>query len=104
MLKKPVVSVPSSGRPSCETTVVTSGNDMKTWRIRVAQLGAVLERDRERHRRARPDVALFELGQELAAEQREQVEAATAASSRITTSVSRGHRSTPHEQAVVEAR
>ena len=31
--KKLVVSVPSSGRPSCETTVVTSGKDRNTWRI-----------------------------------------------------------------------
>src|SRR6185437_12092633 len=32
VLKNPVVSVPSSGRPTCDTTCVTSGNDAKISR------------------------------------------------------------------------
>ncbi len=34
-LKKPVASVPSSGRPCCETTVITSGKLLITRRMRL---------------------------------------------------------------------
>ena len=34
-LKKPVASVPSSGRPCCDTTVTTSGKDFRMARMRL---------------------------------------------------------------------
>ena len=61
-------SLPSSGRPCCETTVM---------HFRVAQQDlahlargrlAVFQRKRDRHGSANPEIAFFQVGKELAAE------------------------------------
>ena len=102
MLKNPVVSVPSSGRPSCDTTLVTSGKDRNTRAHLVGQLGAMFERDGQRHRRVRPDVSLLQLGQKLAAQQREQRQRRDHQNHDQRSSVRRGHAQHAHEKPVVE--
>ena len=86
MFWKPATSVPSSGRPSCETTVSTSlcfrvassHGPLASWgqprRMRAHPpdvLRRLLQRDRHRQRRADPEVALLEVRHELAAEEPE---------------------------------
>ena len=71
-------SLPSSGRPCWETTVMTSGCFSRISRIFLRRRLAVLQRERHRHRGANPKIALFQLREKLAAQPRRQRTPATA--------------------------
>ena len=64
-LKKPVESVPSSGRPCWEITVSASGKLLISAPHAVGVVVARLQRDRGRHDGPDPHVAFLELGQEF---------------------------------------
>ena len=68
-MKKPAASVPSSGRPCCDTTDSTSGRAADQFAHLVDVGVALLQRDRRRQRGADPQIALLQLGQELEPEQ-----------------------------------
>ena len=65
-LKKLVTSVPSSGRPTCDITPLTSGIEAITSRSRGAIRGRLLERDGPRQERPDPEVPLLQRRHELA--------------------------------------
>ena len=71
-LKKPVASVPSSGRPCSDATSVTSGKTVNDVSHLRHQLGRFLERDRRRHRGPDPERAFVEVRHELRADARGQ--------------------------------
>ena len=61
-------SLPLSGRPCCDTTVMISGCRSRISRILRGRLGAGIERDGRRHRGADPEIAFLQRRQEFAAE------------------------------------
>ena len=90
MLLKVVTSVPSSGRPICETHWVTSGEAAKTVRSWSASFAGGVEGDVLRHRCANPEVALFERRHELAADEHEGKGTPTASRTAATIQTRRG--------------
>ena len=78
MLLKVVTSVPSSGRPICETTCVTSGYFRADFANLVGHLRSGFKGNILRKCGANPEIALFERGHEFAA-QKEENQPATSA-------------------------
>ena len=73
-LKKPVTSVPSSGRPSCEITRLTSGTEATSSRIWGAILAALSSETVRGKRRPDPQIPFLERRHELAPQVRDQEE------------------------------
>ena len=71
-LKKLVTSVPSSGRPRCDITRLTSGTEAITSRSLRSHPGRLSQRDRPRQDRPDPEITFLERRHELAAQVRNQ--------------------------------
>ena len=63
-------SVPSSGRPACETTRQTSGIDKQLFAHAVQRSIHLARRDSRRKSEVHPDAALVQFGQKFGAELR----------------------------------